>query len=326
MTGAPPKTLVGHDEAWREWRGAEAGTRMHHGWILAGPQGVGKGSFARAAAAQLVAEPGVHQPEPHSHPDILIPEYPPATKEDEKKRAAGEPYAQKRSITVDEIRAMQRRLNTRPTLGSRRVVILDCADDLEKSAVNALLKSLEEPPVGTYFLLVAHRIGRLLPTIRSRCRILRFAPLDDAQIDVILADAAPQADAATRAAAIAAAQGSPGVALEFVSEALAPVHNLMQRLVREGDAGFILRGALSAEIGGRPSRQRIAAAFELARAVLAEGVRTAPRAQATKIIEAHAAIIRLGTEAPTYNYDPGLLAMEIGSLLASAAMPREAAH
>jgi len=318
--------LLGHDEPWREWRAALGGARMHHAWILAGPQGVGKGSFARAAAAELVAELGVPQPAVEAHPDIIIPEYPPATKEDEKKRAAGEPYAQKRAITVDEIRAMQHRLTTRPSLGRRRVVILDTANDLEKGAVNALLKSLEEPPVGTYFLLVAHRIGRLLPTIRSRCRILRFAPLSDGQVDLLLGRAAPHTDAATRKAAIAAAQGSPGVALEFVEEDLAPVHDLMQRLVREGDAGFGLRGALSAELGGKPSRRRLAATFELARAVLCEGLRAADRTGQGRIIEAHSAISRLGAEAPTFNYDPGLLAMEIGGLLASAALPRETAR
>lgn len=316
--------LLGHEAPWREWHAALGSARMHHAWILAGPQGVGKGSFARAAAAQLVAEPGLPQPPVAMHPDILIPEYPPATKEDEKKRDAGEPYATKRSIPVDEIRRMQQRLTTRPTLGQRRAVILDTADDLEKGAVNALLKSLEEPPAGTYFLLVAHRIGRLLPTIRSRCRILRFAPLEAGQVDLVLARAAPHADAATRAAAIAAAQGSPGVALDFVEEDLAPVHALMQRLVREGDAGFTLRGALSAELGGKPSRGRIAATFELARAVLADGLRVGDHAAQARIIEAHAAIARLGGEAPYYNYDPGLLAMEIGGLLAGAAMPREA--
>ena len=316
--------LLGHEAPWREWHAALGSARMHHAWILAGPQGVGKGSFARAAAAQLVAEPGLPQPPVAMHPDILIPEYPPATKEDEKKREAGEPYATKRSIPVDEIRRMQQRLTTRPTLGQRRAVILDTADDLEKGAVNALLKSLEEPPAGTYFLLVAHRIGRLLPTIRSRCRILRFAPLEAGQVDLVLSRAAPHADAATRAAAIAAAQGSPGVALDFVEEDLAPVHALMQRLVREGDAGFTLRGALSAELGGKPSRQRIAATFELARAVLADGLRAGDNATQERIIAAHAAIARLGGEAPYYNYDPGLLAMEIGGLLAGAAMPREA--
>lgn len=318
--------LLGHDEPWREWRAALGSSRMHHAWILSGPQGVGKGSFARAAAAELVAEAGVPQPPVEAHPDILIPEYPPATKEDEKKRAAGEDYARKRSISVDEIRAMQQRLTTRPTLGSRRVVILDTADDLEKAAVNALLKSLEEPPAGTYFLLVAHRIGRLLPTIRSRCRILRFAPLSDGQVDLILGRAAPHTDAATRAAAMAAAQGSPGIALEFVEEELAPVHGLMQRIVANGDAGFVLRGHLAGELGPRPSRQRLAATFELARAVLADGLRSADRARQARIIEAHAAITKLGAEAPFYNYDAGLLAMEIGGLLAGAAMPREGAR
>jgi DNA polymerase-3 subunit delta' len=315
--------LLGHEEPWREWRAAMNSTRMHHAWILSGPQGVGKGSFARQAAAELLAEPGVPQPAPEAHPDIIIPEYPPATKEDEKKRAAGEEFNRKRSISVDEIRAMQRRLNTRPSLGSRRVVILDCADDLEKAAVNALLKSLEEPPVGTYFLLVAHRMGRLLPTIRSRCRILRFAALSQGQCELVLSRAAPQASPATRAAAIAAAQGSPGVALEFVEEDLAPVHDLMQRLIQQGDPGFTLRGALSGEMGAKPSRARLAATFELARAVLVEALRPATRPHQARIIEAHAAITRLGNEAPTFNYDAGLLAMEIGTLLAGAAMPRE---
>jgi DNA polymerase-3 subunit delta' len=296
---------------------------MHHAWILSGPLGVGKGSFARAAAAELVAEAGVPQPPVEAHPDILIPEHPPATKEDIKKRDNGEAFNRKRAITVDEIRALQGRLHTRPTLGSRRVVILDPADDLEKAAVNALLKSLEEPPAGTFFLLVAHRIGRLLPTIRSRCRILRFAPLSEGQVDLVLSRAAPEADGATRAAAIAAAQGSPGVALGFVEENLAPVHSLMQRLLREGDAGFALRGALAAELGGRPSRERLAATFELARASLVEALRGADRGGQGRIIEAHAAMVKLGAEAPIYNYDPGALALEIGGLLVGAALPRE---
>lgn len=319
--------LLGHEEPWHEWRAAMASDRMHHAWILSGPQGVGKGSFARAAAAELVAQAGVPQPAPGAHPDILIPEHPPATKEDIKKRDAGEDYNRKRSIGVDEIRAMQTRLITRPTLGSRRVVILDPADDLEKAAVNALLKSLEEPPAGTFFLLVTHRIGRLLPTIRSRCRILRFAPLSEGQVDLVLSRRAPHVDEATRRAAIAAARGAPGVALEFIEEDLAPLHQIMQRLLGEGDAGLALRGALATELGPRPSRQRLAATFELARACLAQKLKEAAGSAAatTAIIETHSAMMVLGAQAPIYNYDPGLLAMEIGGLLAQAALPREAA-
>ena len=319
-------TLAGHQAAWAEWRAACAGPRMHHAWNLAGPKGEGKGAFARAAAAELVATPGSAQPAVAMHPDILIPEHPPATKEDEKKRDDGQPYTKKRAIPIDEIRRLQHRLTTRPTLGDRRVVIIDPADDLEKNAVNALLKSLEEPPVGTYFLLVAHRPGQLIPTIRSRCRMLRFAPVDDAEVDAVLRAQAPQADAATRAAAIAAAQGSPGVALGFVDEALAPAHALMRRIIAEGDSGLALRGALANEMGARPTRERIAATLDLARAVLAGGVRGAGPGAQGRIIDAHAALVQLAREAATYNYDAGLLAMEIGALLASAAMPNEAAN
>ncbi len=318
--------LRGHDAAWAEWRAALGSERMHHAWILAGPRGLGKGLFARAAAAELVAEPGVPQPPSDRHPDILIPEHPPENKEEEKKRADGqEDVRRKRSIPIDEIRTIQHRLTTRPTLGSRRVVIIDPADDLEKGAVNALLKSLEEPPAGTYFLLVAHRPGRLLPTIRSRCRMLRFAPLADRDVEAVLREVSPEADPAAREAAVAAAQGSPGVALEFLDQNLGATLKAMQAILARGDDDFALRGVLAAEIGARPDRDRMQAVAELARAVVAANLAGASRAQQARIIAAHAELVRLAGQLPTYNFDPGLAAMEIGGLLASAAMPREAA-
>ena len=316
--------LLGHDDAWREWTGALGSARMHHAWILTGLKGLGKGQFARAAAAALVAEPGIPQPAFEMHPDILIPEHPPENKEEVKKREDGQPYRRKRSIPIDEVRTLQRRLNTRPTLGSRRAVIIDPADDLEKSAANALLKSLEEPPQGTFFLLVTHRLGRLLPTLRSRCRVLRFNPLSDEQIAAILASSAPQADAATRAAAIAAAEGSPGAALDFVDQDLGKLHALMLRLIAEGDEHFALRGALTEEIGTRPDRERQQAAVDLARAVVAAQLGRDPRRDAA-VIEAHGELVRLAAQLPSYNFDSGLVAMELGALLAGLAMPREAA-
>ncbi|NBW74849.1 MAG: DNA polymerase III subunit delta' [Sphingomonadaceae bacterium] len=318
--------LRGHEAAWAEWRAALGSERMHHAWILAGPRGLGKGAFARAAAAELVAQPGVSQPAADRHPDILIPEHPPENKEEEKKRADGqEDVRRKRSIPIDEIRMIQHRLTTRPTLGSRRAVIIDPADDLEKGAVNALLKSLEEPPAGTYFLLVAHRPGRLLPTIRSRCRMLRFAPLADADVDAVLREVSPEAEPAAREAAVAAAQGAPGVALEFLDQNLGAILRGMQAILAGGDDDFALRGILAAEIGARPDRDRMQAVAELARAVIAADLAAAPRARQARIIAAHAELVRLSGQLPTYNFDPGLAAMEIGGLLASAAMPREAA-
>jgi DNA polymerase-3 subunit delta' len=314
-------SFAGHEEPWREWRAALGGERMHHAWILTGRRGVGKGAFALHAARELVGGPTMDD-----HPDVIMLTHPPKDDKEADKRAEGKPYETKRNIPVDEIRAMQRRLTTRPTLGERRVVIVDPADDLEPSASNALLKSLEEPPQGTFFVLVAHRIGRLLPTIRSRCRVLRFPPVPDDEIDAILRREAPEADQATRAAAIAASAGSPGVALEFVGLGLGELHTLMQQLVRSGDPDFTRRGKLAEAIGARPDRQRQLAAIDLARSVVTEAMRGVANRDIPALAEAHAELSRLAAQAPTYNFDPGLVVMEFGSLLAALAAPREAAH
>jgi DNA polymerase-3 subunit delta' len=318
-------SYVGHDEPWRAWRAAMTGDRMHHGWILAGKRGVGKMPFALAAARELVAEPGVPQP-PGMHPDIIVLTHLPANADEEKKRVEGKPYQTKRSIAVEQIREMQQRLITRPTLGSKRAIVIDPADDLEKPASNALLKSLEEPPIGTYFLLVTHRPGRLLATIRSRCRQLRFPAVGDGEIDAILLRETPGADEAARHAAIAAARGSPGAAIAFVEQNLGALHKLMRKIVTQGDPGFELRGELAAAMGARPDRERQLAALELARGVIADAMHGAPHARIPGIVEAHAELVRLSVQAPTYNFDAGLLVMEIGGLLAKAAGHREPAH
>jgi DNA polymerase-3 subunit delta' len=314
-------SYAGHEEAWREWRAAMTGERMHHAWLLAGRRGVGKAAFAYQAARELVGGPA-----PGDHPDILVLTHPPKDDKEAAKRDEGKPYETKRNIPIDEIRAMQRRLTTRPTLGERRVVIVDPVDDLETNASNALLKSLEEPPQGTFFLLIAHRIGRLLPTIRSRCRILRFPAVPDDAIDAVLCREAPQADAATRAAAVAASAGSPGAALDFVGLDLGELHSLMQDLVRSGDPDFARRSKLAEAIGARPDRQRQLAAIDLARSVVAGAMRTVERRDIPALAEAHAELSRLAAQAPTYNYDAGLLVMEIGSLLAALGAPSERAH
>ncbi|MFC3099433.1 DNA polymerase III subunit delta' [Altererythrobacter lauratis] len=318
-------SLYGHEDAWREWNAALAGPRMHHGWILAGARGLGKASFAMQAASELVAEPGIPQP-PGSHPDILVLSHLPATKEDEKKRDEGKPFQLKRNIAVEQIRAVQQRLYTRPTLGSRRAIIIDPADDLEKGAANALLKSLEEPPQGTYFLLVAHRPGRLLPTIRSRCRILRFARLSDAQMDAALREQAPEASASARSAAIRASAGSPGAALEFLALDLAPVYELLDQIAQAGDPGFVLRGKLADAIGARPDRARQAAMLELARAITANRMRDTPVRAIPLLCDTNAELANLAAQFPVANFDPGLLVQETGGLLARLAATRDAAH
>src|SRR3546814_17525916 len=91
--------------------------------------------------------------------------------------------------------------------------MIDAAEELERGAANALLKNLEEPPAGTLFLLVSHAPGRLLPTIRSRCRMLRFSPLRDDEMETVLRAELPDADIHAIAALLAAGEGSPVRAL-----------------------------------------------------------------------------------------------------------------
>jgi len=319
----PPADYIGHEEAWSEWRRALGGDRMHHGWILSGRKGVGKSAFALAAARELVAESGVPQPT-GNHPDILYLSHPPKNDKEAKNAAEGKPFERARNIKIDQIRKLQQRLTTRPTVGSRRAVIIDPADDLEPGGANALLKSLEEPPQGTFFILIAHRIGRLLPTIRSRCRVLNFPRVSDADMDAVLAREAPQATGEMRAAAIAAASGSPGAAIDFVELDLGKIHTLMQQIAAEGDPDFGLRGRMAGAMGARPSREKQLAAIELARAVVAGRMQGVSQNEIPDMVETHGALVRLSAQAPTANFDPGLLIMEVGTLLSSLAASRGA--
>ena len=317
--------LLGHDHAWEQWRSAIAGPRMHHAWLLAGKRGLGKTQFALAAAREMLGKGG-SAPVTGDHPDIIVLTHPPKDDKEAAKRAEGKSYEVKRNIPIDLVRAMQQRLVTRPTLGDRRVVIVDPADDLEKSGANALLKSLEEPPAGTFFILVAHQPARLLPTIRSRCRVLRLAGLPDEDVKHLLAEAAPQADRATIAAAVAAAAGSPGVALQFVEQNLGRIDGLVRQIVAEGDPDFALRGKLAAEIGTRPDRERMQAILDLSRAIIAELAPQASGRVLAGLIRVHGELVSLAGQVPVFNFDAGLLAMEIGTLLASAAPASERAH
>ncbi|UVI38881.1 DNA polymerase III subunit delta' [Qipengyuania spongiae] len=314
-------TLIGHEAPRSAWQSALSSERMHHAWLLAGKAGLGKMRFALEAARELVGA-ATSQAE---HPDIVLLTYGAKDDKEDRKRADGKPFELARSIRIDQVRAMQRKLNTRPSMGERRAVIIDPADDMERNAANALLKSLEEPPVGTTFLLVSHRPAKLLPTIRSRCRLLRFPALADSQVEALLAEKAPSVDVEARWAAVRAGAGSPGAALAFIDQDLGPLASLIGQILREGDPSFVLRGKLAGAIGSRPDRERLRATLELARAALADDIEQCPRTALPERIAAHDALVRLTGEMPTYNYDPGLMVMEVGTLLARAGAASERA-
>lgn len=323
MSDVEARQWPNHKEVWQEWHSAMGSTRMHHGWILAGKRGLGKNDFAMAAARALVTEQGVEQPK-GDHPDILTVTYGPKDKKAQSAQEAGKPYELARSIRIAQIREIQRRLTVRPTLGSRRVVIINPADDMERATSNALLKSLEEPPEGTFFVLVTHRPARLLPTIRSRCRIMRFPVLSDAELSTMLSDHGGGGDFQ---AAIRAGEGSFGAALQFSEQDLGPVAEQISKLINEGDHDMTGRGELSRLIGARADRERLSAIFELAQSMVAQQARSCEsRGQRAALVEAHTRLVALAAQAPSYNFDTGLLTLEIGTLLSAAHVASEHAH
>jgi DNA polymerase-3 subunit delta' len=255
--------LFGHDAPLAAFREALAAGRMHHAWLLAGPIGVGKGSFARAVALRLLAEaagPAIDLPWPetpgehriarlwqaHSHPDVMTLErlYRDKTKD----------YA--RNIAVDQVRSLSRLFATSPTFSPWRIVIIDAADDMERPAANALLKLLEEPPANALFLLVSHAPARLLATIRSRCRALRFAPLGQADMIAALQAGLPEASASEIAQLAAAAGGSPGHAARFAGLDVAGLDRAMDTLIRSGDPDNGERSSLARALSGKPAQAR----------------------------------------------------------------------
>ena len=176
--------LYGHEAAEQALSQAFAAERMHHAWLLAGRLGIGKATLAYRLARHVLARPDERDPSGHSldvpadsvavrqiealsHPGLLVLRRPYDTKA---KRFAG-------SIPVDEVRKLRSFLGLTAGGGGWRVVIVDSADELNPNAANALLKSLEEPPRRALFMLISSEPGRLLPTIRSRCRRLDLLPL-----------------------------------------------------------------------------------------------------------------------------------------------------
>lgn len=179
-----------HDDAERAFLRALSGGRLPPVWLLAGNQGVGKAAFASRAAAFVIA--GGANTTMTSALSLALPEDNPSAglsggiaqgallklqREAVESDKGREPKLA-RNITVAQVRGMIARLRTKAVDSQWRVVIVDCIDDCERGAANALLKTLEEPPEQTLFLLISHSPGRLLPTIRSRCRLLRFQALE----------------------------------------------------------------------------------------------------------------------------------------------------
>jgi DNA polymerase III subunit delta' len=268
--------IIGHDIKIAAFLGELGGARLHHGWLFTGPQGIGKASIAHAlakralsvAAGPPIIRDGLYVPDDHpigklvdahSHPDLVtlerLPKDPKAVR-DLDRRDWPSDLERARSITVDQVRALGSVFALKPSFSNRRIVIVDAIDDMERAGANALLKSLEEPPAGTIFLLISHAPGRLLPTIRSRCRTLRFDALDDNAMRQVVRRQLPNADEDEIAALITAGAGSPGRALGFAGLDIAAIDTALARLAVEGDATNAVRAELAQKLSLKSAQAR----------------------------------------------------------------------
>ncbi|MBA3576697.1 MAG: DNA polymerase III subunit delta' [Sphingomonas sp.] len=318
--------IAGHDKAVEQFRKAWDSRVLHHAWLLAGPRGVGKAHFARAASVRLLSdaagprsgEPGLGTPGDHpmarliaagSHPDMRWLQ----RLENEKSGNLA------RNITVDQVRALGTFIGLTPSLSDWRVVVIDSVDDMERSAANALLKMLEEPPPNCIFLLISHAPGRLVPTIRSRCRRLEFHALGDDAMASVLEQQLPETSAADRVKLIPLAGGSVGRALAFDSLDLAPLEESALQILRSGDPDNSRRSALASQLARKTAADRYSAFLDLLPSLVAQEARQLAQPRQERALEAYERVRELTALAPRLSLDPAATMFQLGGYLASVA-------
>lgn len=237
------EALFGHGAAEVSLAEAIGSERGHHAWLIAGPAGIGKATLAYRAAKFALAEPG------ERNRDVKSLAIPPNSQAARQVRALSHPgllvirrnynLKDKRfptSISVDEVRRLRTFLSHKAGPGAWRVVIVDRADELNINAANALLKSLEEPPERTLFFLVVSEPGRLLPTIRSRCRMLACGRLAASDLEqavraALEAGGSPLPPDAAWPLLERLAQGSPGRAIGLIGGGGLDLHGQITSLL-----------------------------------------------------------------------------------------------
>lgn len=233
IDGAPhpreTERLFGQDRAEAAFLEAYNAGRLHSGWLITGPMGIGKATLAYKIAALLLTEQangaglfGDAPPVPTSlsvasdHPDLALIRAGSHPRLAVVRRPLNEDTGKLRpEITADPVRKLKSFFHMSAADGGRRVVIVDAADEMNVTAANSILKELEEPPARTTILLLSHQPSGLLPTIRSRCRELRCAPLGSDDMAAALAQAGVNVDHPEALATLSA--GSVGEAVRLVN-------------------------------------------------------------------------------------------------------------
>lgn len=336
--------LIGQEQQEADFIEAHTGGRMAHAWLLTGPRGVGKAGFARRAATWLIAHgadtevpsasldvdidhPALHLIDGGAHPEFFWLKRDVAPSK-AKKATDGEVAEEDlaRNITVDQVRSLIGRMRNKPAVAENRAVIIDSIDDLERGAANALLKTLEEPPGTTVFFLVSHNPGRLLPTIRSRCRSLRFAPLAVDAMMRAVASAKPDLDSNAVAALVRMGEGSPGKALTYSGlEGIADIEQRLRAIASGGDRDNRLRAELARQFGLAAAKPKFDVMLAQAIAIAAEAAHGGGEA-GSAALAVRERILSAGSAAVRNSEDLATVAFAIGNSLATLAPSADVAR
>ncbi len=307
---------IGHSKCWNMFKSALNRRKLHHGWILSGTKGIGKAGFAKRMACSILDPNGTqkHLIDASTHPDFHIISRPP--KELPKEGEGIDPNAElKRSINIDQIRKVQTVLNVKPSMSDKRVIIIDAADDMERASANALLKSLEEPPQGTIFILISHASEKLLPTIKSRCQMMRFDPLSEDQMIAALNMYLSDSSDAERAALVRAGNGSPGRALTFLGLDLAEIDTIMDNIRAKGDPNNVLRTKLVKLLTLKAAQAKYEAFLRRAPSYIATHAHHLPVERFNEVSDTYAKATSLASRAIGLSLDKPAVVFEMVSLL-----------
>lgn len=240
MSAAFP--LIGHSGAEQRFEAAKDSGRLHHGWLFQGPSGIGKSIFARRIVGLMLGAETTDAPgddktmqliQSGGHPDLKWIE-----------RGLNDKGKLRQDITVDQIRDLNQFFALRPALSGWRVGVIDALDEMNVSGMNALLKTLEEPPNNALLILISHGRQPILPTIRSRCQVLRLYPLSEEDTKAVLSE---QEGGASLASELAHGRPGYGLSLSKTGGAKAvQTARAMLRNVRKPTGGVVSAALTSA--------------------------------------------------------------------------------
>lgn len=238
--------LIGHEQPRTRFLEAYGSGRLHHGWIVQGPSGIGKSILVKRLACLILGaqsddapgtDPIMQAVASGGHPDLKW-----------VKLGLNDKGKIRQDITVDQIRELNGFFALRAAMAGWRVGVIDAIDDMNPSGLNALLKTLEEPPENAILFLVSHGVAPVLPTIRSRCQVLRLNRLSDEQTGQVLEQAG--ADSAF-VKSLAAGRPGYGIALEAsgAGTAAQAARTLLKSIEQKPDPTIVSQALTAAATG-----------------------------------------------------------------------------